>query len=1529
MIFHSRAIPVNQNPGLSSNFRKQLIFLIIIFSVFSSNGATQVFKNFAVRSDSFNITVIDSGSFALKDRDFLLIKVYGDTIKNSSTISGCPDVINLGPDSFQFFHIATSSKALLKSSVILTLTGAVFDNAPKKIYNTDDGSKSFSFLHVAKGSSGPLITYVQTNNLASILTAENGATRMNLDSSSQYDYVASSMCHLEGDTFLVVNSIEANEIRLRKVYSNNLNINIINNVQVEKDTNVTQKQLTNCAIAFDNNDLALVVWSRGPLNLPRKMHFKFFNRSLTNSTYGILDSLICDNSFYHYDDVVVRSYGPGNFAVIFWNSSGVAMYKMFYNGGNVQKSYSQLFRKNGLKHSTSFIKNNTMAVVVNGDIDGDGKSGIEGELFEFNNGTVTSGKVLRFSNINSGTARIIDQNSTAINCAIDEKGSIGVTWRDSAMIQGCVFANRGIKYQKGYWTSMVNAFSDSSNDSICIYPLQVYTSSWNQNIWYLEDSIRFANSIAQCNTAPWRSFSSDTIYTANRFFQLRITINRKDGKDSLLTPFVDSAVTRWNVKPRFKCIDSVKIGEVANSNISFGDTLRLLSRIDSARVYLSVYDPDPSDIIRIQGGGPVETSLKTVTTGPVFKTSIKVFPIAKSDTVSTCTYSARDAKNWYASAVNLKVKTRNSPPLLSAAMVLFDSLGQPDTFNLPVSAPVVIQQNDSLDFIYSVSDTNDPLTCRGYITRIDNGFNSRFDSVSAGIVKIFRIKASDLKPVDTLNFAVSATDIDTAVNIKTKIIVNHKPLIRYCSIDADTFYQGDTVRVTINNENVIKISVNDTDCSFWDTLSLSFKVRNQLQTIKLHSTENQYSYFPQRSDTTMKIVVSDKYGKTDSIRFFVKFPWLEADTSVNHVYGNALNVLLSGPSLVIGDGIGDTVKLPLFNGGNDSMYFTSLEFKTDSRIWLSVVIIQDSGYISFSSQNYQSFRPVGLMPDSSLWLKFILSDSQMQGDGVIADTLVLRTTDPSHPIISIPVRMEYNDLPRIISVNPWFPSDIPYTGLAKKRTYRPYWFPPHSSISVSFSEPVDSVSALKGIQVYSVVDSATTGTAQPIDLHYLWSQNYTKVDLRPSYKTKSARFGILPSDGLFIPTDSLALVISTELNDKAKTPHGPNRLDYDLDFRRDSTGDTLFNMRVDSITFSLLSVTPPPGDTSVSARPEIMLLFNAPVYAASVDTALKNNRSLLVYSKFNNNTPITFDSVSVDSCKVRFRLGRTLFFGDSLWCLFRDVSVRDIMGFPSDNNDDGIPVSLFDTSLTQDNVSWGYQVKKVKVTSVTPDSGKIVRDVSPAIKINFSDSLPSDVFDRHLQNNRNLYVKSKFSADCIPFKNIEIGADHKSITFVPEVKFFSNDSIFCSFSGFTRNYRYSGTVNLPTDNNVFGALSWHFYTGNIGFYTYPNPYKPGRNRQHCAQGGPCGIWFKNLHVLKNGNRDVRIRIFSINAHPVFDSEKAGNTIHFEVGETGGKPEWLWDTRNQSGELVASGLYFYVVYDLEGNMLIKGKLIIVR
>ena len=81
---------------------------------------------------------------------------------------------------------------------------------------------------------------------------------------------------------------------------------------------------------------------------------------------------------------------------------------------------------------------------------------------------------------------------------------------------------------------------------------------------------------------------------------------------------------------------------------------------------------------------------------------------------------------------------------------------------------------------------------------------------------------------------------------------------------------------------------------------------------------------------------------------------------------------------------------------------------------------------------------------------------------------------------------------------------------------------------------------------------------------------------------------------------------------------------------------------------------------------------------------------------------------------------------------------------------------------------------------------------------------------------------------------IRVIPDHRSITFQPDVKFFSNDSIYCSFAGISKNYRYSKSSNIPAGGDAYAARNWHFFTGHIGFYTFPNPYKP-ENQKHCNE----------------------------------------------------------------------------------------------
>ena len=307
----------------------------------------------------------------------------------------------------------------------------------------------------------------------------------------------------------------------------------------------------------------------------------------------------------------------------------------------------------------------------------------------------------------------------------------------------------------------------------------------------------------------------------------------------------------------------------------------------------------------------------------------------------------------------------------------------------------------------------------------------------------------------------------------------------------------------------------------------------------------------------------------------------------------------------------------------------------------------------------------------------------------------------------------------------------------------------------------------------------------------------------------------------------------------------------------------------------------------------------------------------------------------VGTDRASFYLSRRLYAGDSVWCRYRGFAGRDTLGYPVDVSGNGIAAALFDSSAVEDDLRWFYKVRPNEVTSVSPDSGSVGNESRTTISLTFSDPLLPGTFDfDSLRGNRSLRVISTFGGNRqIEFGDLRLSSDSTTVTVVPVRRFFSNDTVTCRFMGFSRDFRYAGRSNLPLDTlNTMSAYAWSYVTRNVGFYTYPNPYKPGLDSRHCSgtiSGSPCGIWFKNLHVLKKNNTDVRIVIYNMNTHPVFDTRREGIYIHFEPNDPERKPEWKWDTRNRHGRLVSSGVYFYGIYDRGDEVLMKGKLMIVR
>jgi hypothetical protein len=358
------------------------------------------------------------------------------------------------------------------------------------------------------------------------------------------------------------------------------------------------------------------------------------------------------------------------------------------------------------------------------------------------------------------------------------------------------------------------------------------------------------------------------------------------------------------------------------------------------------------------------------------------------------------------------------------------------------------------------------------------------------------------------------------------------------------------------------------------------------------------------------------------------------------------------------------------------------------------------------------------------------------------------------------------------------------------------------------------------------------------------------------------------------------------------------------------------------------TVAPPAGATGVGTKPVIIVTLSDTVPLSGIDTSRRNNVTLVLASKLGGAAHMAFDSVKVARNAISYYPSRRFFYGDSVFCVYNGLATADSVHYNV-----GLTPAVQEIS-TNDRAQWAFTVRDIRLTALDPDSGA-ASPIVPRITLTFSQPLFPGTFDFDTAgNNRSFTLTSSFTSDTqLAFKDIVVSSDSTKVVLRPKTLFFSNDSVHCQFKGFTKSFRYDTSANLPSSDSSqsFAKRQWYFLTKNVGFYTFPNPYKPGLDPRHCSNPAtdPCGIWFTNLHSLRPGITDVVVKVLGSNGNPVFNSQEAGVAIHFAANDANLKPMWKWDTRNQRGAFVASGLYFYVITDLKGSILTKGKLIIVR
>jgi len=1629
--------------------RARMWALVLAVLAALAAGSTRSLSDFTGAGIAGRANAVDSVYLSMEKA--ALVKLFGDSILNDSHGRSCaPGVTIAGRDTLRFFWAESTltsadSQRVYRRDIVLRaldagrLAAAAFTN---NIYS------EITYLHADRGKSGYFASYLSGGFAA--LFGATGSAQSNLLSGGN---AFSSQCALNNDTFLVIYKIDNNFIVVRKIRAVGATITTARRDTIARATSIVghSEALINPSVAADSNGMRLALWTRkivAGATSTKVLEYKLLSAAMVILDSGAVRTGVGESSasLTYFDDAPVVSYARNKFAAACWNMDTVFLYTFVWDGAVLQRQSSIIARGTPSRSPAICANGRYVVVAWKGDFNADSRAEIDGMRFPVAGGTLNTTPLdtFGFSDPLRGVLYPV-QSIPASNfyaplaCVMDSAGNIGLAWPDAHNAWGCIWALRQVLFPAGRFVSAVDSPDGlQPGDSVRYLPSAIQLS--NASYGAVADSLQMGTSVDTTNAGAWSAWAPardaaalSAARTTRRYFRYKFDLSR--GVDSLRGPAVRRYAMFWDVKPVIASIDSARAGGAMDRSVADGDTLDLLSRSDSVRVWFTCRDADPYDSLRISSVlvQQKDTAFRAVHD---FYARPRFVPLVRSDTIYACTLSAMDSAGWPAVRKTMYFRTSNAAPQM-AISVAWDSAQDRriDTTAVTGNAAFAIAQNDSISFIYRTTDANDA-SVRTYVYRN----SAKIDSANQGVRRVYTYRTGAIPTSSYTTFRLHAYDGDDSTDVTIVLGVNHAPSI--VSVDFNGAAVSDSANLRMGAPCTVRVAPRDDDRAYWDSV-LTFR----FTTRQFDSTQRRDSVFvfvPNRRDTLLRVIVRDYFGKADTQTVWFRYSWLSVDPADNPALGPALDTLADHMSIITGAGAADTIALPLRNTGNASVSITGVRFTEGKKNWRQAGVALPAR-VSWSD-TAQTFAPVVIRPQARETLCVRLFADSLRGDGIVYDTLIIATDDPAHPLDTIPLRLEYNDLPRITAFSFDFAAHQPYW-LAKKASAA-YRFPPHARLQLTFSEPMDTSSARNSLACFSVLDSLDLNRAVPIRLDRTWSSDFTRLFLSPVYEQASVHFsGLKPPAGFFIPTDSVALVVLAGFTDRAQTPSGPNALDVNQDFHRDlAAGDTMLYMRVDSITFTIATVRPDSVSETAPDTP-VTVVFTAPVYPGTITT-----QSLQLRTRYHPSL-VRIDSVRVTGSTARFYPAKRFFYGDTVRCRYRGVTGRDTLGYPIDLTSDGIPMSLFDSLsaaedkswwfaiasphtssvsppdraagvtpdtaitvrfsapvtagtvdtahegnrslyvtaamaegdtfgfdsvrmsgsaacfyprgrfyfndtvrcvfnglLTGDTAQWAvepagdtltsnadtarfsFSIRNIRLASMVPAPRTAVANLRPAITLRFSDRIfPGTLDAGSLAANRSLFIATRYSeGHAVPFRSITVSADSQSATFIPDSAFYGYDSVSCAFLGFPRRIHYDSTRNLPDPNaGVIADSTWYFQTGDVGFYIFPDPYKPGKDPRHCGNpGAPCGIWFKNLHALRLGITEVRIEILDMKGFPVYESQKAGTTISFAEG-SGARPAWLWNTENTRGDPVASGLYFYVIRDTKDKVLIKGKLIIVR
>ncbi|MDQ3001691.1 MAG: hypothetical protein M3Y08_10575 [Fibrobacterota bacterium] len=845
------------------------------------------------------------------------------------------------------------------------------------------------------------------------------------------------------------------------------------------------------------------------------------------------------------------------------------------------------------------------------------------------------------------------------NVSMDAKGNVLAAYDSGTHAKVALVRNTPIYYDSASYVSRsfkvenpsIPAFVfNPATDSVQFLPFRPTTTDT------LKTRLKLA--ISQTNTfngagSAFQSISmGGSLKASGGFYKYRVDLltykTPNPNTTNLFTPKLRSLDIEYNVKPALPVVDSIKPGSFPKTAYNPAGDYPLLPRKDSLKLVCSAFDADADGLeFRVSLGPFLLKAVNGIAVPGSPGTYVATLSLMPPDTVLNplpLTLTTVDPGGWSSQPFPMLFNYSNIVPTQTLTVlrnrgrdssnVYRPSGGVADTLSPVDGGLIVVQAGDSLEVKARYTDGN------------DNNVNASWfrNSVSLGARTLptidsvtFRYSPDTLDPqIDTLVAKVG--DKDSTVTFRIPVRPNRIPSVdsvwhgAYKSRDSSwktgpfdkvRSFPADTgLILPVGLMTVVQAAVADPDTLAGDTLAVKWKIwrqpvgcarGNQACYLAVDSAEGTALtrvFNTQEQFLTLRVI--DASGAFRERRLWLEYPVLDTLGVVG--FAAAVKSLVSDIDFVIDAEVRDTtVKAEIQSLGSTNLVITSVATKNNDRKWLDVKLEWLTGTpprpdsVRFAgATNLNALtagRTISLPPNARLAFNFRFSSDSLRGDSVLIDTLLVQTNDFANPILKIPFRLEYRDLPVVRLAVPGTSPAGPSAGY--NAAGLPRLVPARSTISMAFSETVRILDPTKVMRVYSYLDSLKNpsgfriipGTYEyrrkPAGLGkisaFAADSLADTVVFTPHYDRVSDSLKVKPLPGFFIYRDVLHIALSNGITDKAG-----NGLDLRLNKQAVSPGtlDTVFQARVDSSYFKVVTTRPAQGEEGWNPETPIRIRFN-------------------------------------------------------------------------------------------------------------------------------------------------------------------------------------------------------------------------------------------------------------------------------------------------------------------------------------------------